>query len=47
MSPDTEAEKQTGLNDCNKCKYSGECLLLIKMKKEALENSYKCLLGVK
>lgn len=45
--PDTEAEKQTGLNDCHKCKYQAECELLKKWIKEALDSSYYCKLGVK
>jgi len=38
--PDTEAEKQTGLKDCRKCKYSAECELLKTWE-------LKCRLGVK
>ena len=45
--PDTEAEKQTGLNDCHKCKYKDECELLKEWIEQAIKSNLYCKLGVK
>jgi hypothetical protein len=42
--PDTEAEKQTGLNDCYKCKYKDTCELF---KEWQRVGALFCKLGVK
>ena len=41
--PDTEAEKQTALNDCQQCKYSATCELLA----EWMKPEPTCKMGVK
>jgi len=41
---DTEAEKQTALSDCHKCKYAGECKLL---EEWIRQTKMVCKMGVK
>jgi hypothetical protein len=42
--PDTEAEKQTGINDCNKCKYKDTCGLFVEWTRLS---KISCTMGVK